>query len=316
MDQSQLLAAGGAREALGAAGWRAELELDFGLRQGKTSLLKRRHFGPLLVQRAFYPESPQVAHVYLLHPPGGIVGGDGLHLDVAVRSAASALLTTPGATKLYRSPGRPSRQTQCCRIGSGGTLEWFPQETILFSGAESTSCLTIDLETDGPNGPAQFMGWETVSVGRHGAGERFASGRYVSKIRLHADGEPLLLERLVIEGGAPFLQAPWGLRGAPISGSFIATALGPVNHHLGELVETCREWTAAQVVDCPGEWRGVSALNTPRGYGGPASGLGLFVGRYLGASVERARAWMIGLWRILRPVLLGREACVPRIWAT
>ena len=85
-----------------AGGWRAELSLGFtaepvvdGPRDGApaaplTRLTTRAHRGPLVVQRPFYPEGPGVPHVYLLHPPGGIVGGDSLRVEVSVGHRPSA----------------------------------------------------------------------------------------------------------------------------------------------------------------------------------------------------------------------------------
>ena len=76
--------------------WRAELALDYRLQDGRT-VLARRHRGPLQVQKALYPEGQGLCHTLLIHPPGGIAGGDSLSIDVAVQSGAQALITTPGA---------------------------------------------------------------------------------------------------------------------------------------------------------------------------------------------------------------------------
>jgi len=79
-------------------GWHAALELGFAAASGATRLARRKHRGPLVVQRPFLPEGPGVAHVYVLHPPGGLVGGDELTLDVEVDAGAHALVTTPAAS--------------------------------------------------------------------------------------------------------------------------------------------------------------------------------------------------------------------------
>src|SRR5262245_10241542 len=95
----------------GRAGWEASLDLKFAARGARTVLARRASVGPLVVQRPFYPEGG-VAHVYLVHPPGGVVGGDQLRLSVLAEEGAHALLTTPAATKFYRSDGRVARQRQ------------------------------------------------------------------------------------------------------------------------------------------------------------------------------------------------------------
>ena len=85
-------------------GWIAKLELNFSVSRSKTFLSKRKHIGPLTVQQPFYPEEG-LCHLYLLHPPGGVVGGDQLSIVVKTDSDSGALITTPGATKIYRSNG-------------------------------------------------------------------------------------------------------------------------------------------------------------------------------------------------------------------
>lgn len=112
-------------------GWLADIALRYELKRGKTCLTEKRHLGPLMVQRPFYPEQG-VAHTYLLHPPGGVVGGDTLSININVQPYAHALLTTPGATKFYRSAGGTASQTQTLTVAQEGFLEWLPQENIFF----------------------------------------------------------------------------------------------------------------------------------------------------------------------------------------
>src|SRR5690606_30424398 len=112
-------------------GWRAELALRFELRGPRTVLAGRRHYGPLRVQRPFYPEGAP-CHTYVLHPPGGVVGGDRLHMDIRLEPGSHALLTMPGATKFYRSAGATSLLQQHFHVGEDAVLEWLPQDNILF----------------------------------------------------------------------------------------------------------------------------------------------------------------------------------------
>ena len=115
-----------------AQGWPAELHLGFARDAARTALVERRHLGPLRVQRPFYPEGEGVCHVYLLHPPGGLVAGDDLQVSARVEPGAHALLTTPAAAKLYRSRAAsgPARQVQRFEVQGDGILEWLPQESI------------------------------------------------------------------------------------------------------------------------------------------------------------------------------------------
>ncbi len=115
-------------------GWRAELRLGFARSGERTVLAERRHVGPLQVQRPFYPEGGRFCHVYVLHPPGGVVGGDELRLDVDVAGHAHALVTTPAAGKFYRSRGPRALQLQILRVAPHASLEWFHWRTSSTTG--------------------------------------------------------------------------------------------------------------------------------------------------------------------------------------
>src|SRR5690606_10316372 len=119
------------------SGWRARLDMILAKKAGKTVLEHVSHEGPLRIQRPFYPEGERVCHLYLLHPPGGMVIGDALNVCVALESGAHALVTTPSAGKIYRADGslRKQRQHVELRLQPEAVLEWLPQETILFNGA-------------------------------------------------------------------------------------------------------------------------------------------------------------------------------------
>src|SRR2546423_14099799 len=116
-----------------AASWKARLSLSFARDGNRSVLAERSHEGPLVVQKPLYPEGDAVCHAIVVHPPGGIAGGDELRLDVSAAAGAHALLTTPGAGKWYRSAGAQAKQLLSFSLQ--GTLEWLPRETIVFDGA-------------------------------------------------------------------------------------------------------------------------------------------------------------------------------------
>jgi urease accessory protein len=274
------------------AGWSAELQLGFVSRAGRTVLERRSHRGPLVVQRPFCPEGPGLPHVYLLHPPGGLVAGDTLVTEARLGVGAQVLLTTPAATKVYRSrPGSaPSRQRQAWLVEAGASLEWLPQETIVFDGAQ------VHLETVAHlSGDARFIGWEILCFGRPAGGERFVRGGCRQRLELWRDGRPLCLERMQLQAGAPVWQAAWGLRGQPVVGTLLASPPA------GAPVEELRARCAALP---PGDLAAVTQLD------------GLLLARYLGPSAERCRGLFVQLWSLLRPALLGRPATCPRVWST
>lgn len=270
-----------------SAGWSAKLELAFELRGRRTVLAAKHQRGPLTVQRPFYPEEG-VCHMYLLHPPGGVVGGDSLEIDVHLRQQAHTLLTTPGAAKFYRSSGAEAVQNQRLCVDSGGVLEWFPRESILFPGARLRNHTRIELSDD-----ALFIGWEIQSLGRPAIGERFASGHADFGFSVFRAGRPLLLERLRIRAETD-LDGLGGLRGYPIGGTFVASGAGvqdleAARERLGSTGETLCAMTLLE---------------------------DLLVARCLARSVEPVHRIFLPLWGILRPRLVGRDACPPRIWAT
>ena len=280
---------------VGNVGWKAALHLGFAAENGATRLARRAHRGPLAVQRPFVPEGPGVCHVYLLHPPGGLVGGDELAVDVDVDADAHALVTTPAAGKVYRTNGAPVRQTQRLRVADGGTLEWMPQEAILYDGARATLETRVDL---GRN--ARFFGIDAVSFGLPARRAPFARGRCRQTFELRRDGRPLLIERGLYDAQDEVGTARWGLGGACVL-AFAAAAPAPG----AEVVDAVRARAAAAP---EGDLGAVTVVGAGDG--------GVLVARYLGRNAEHARAFLQDTWRLVRPALLGREAVSPRVWAT
>jgi len=285
-------------------GWRAQLHLSFAAdAQGTTRLVDRRHQGPLVVQRAFYPEGAAVPHVYVLHPPGGVVGGDELHLRVTCGPGAHALLTTPAATKAYRTAGPASAIRQTFTVAAGGWLEWLPQETILHDGTDVTLSTEVHLH-DG----AGFVGSEILCFGLPARGETFATGRCRQRIDIwrhggddSAAGAPVLLERASFDAADAVHEAAWGLAGARVTG-MLAIVPAPSDT---EALERARA-RATEAGRIAGDSAAVTML-----HGGAA-----LIARYGGGSAERAREFLQGVWRDLRPLAVGRLAVAPRVWAT
>jgi urease accessory protein len=276
-------------------GWQAELELEFWARDGRSVLVRRRQFGPLLVQRPFYPEGERTAHVYVLHPPGGVVGGDELHLRVTANPGTHALLTTPSAAKLYRSTAKVAKVVNTLCVHDGAIVEWLPAETLAFDGARVDLSTRVELARGGV-----FVGWEVIGLGRPAAGERFVTGNLSQRFEIWRGGgrtgtdEPLFIERARYAANAPALHEPWGLGNAPVSGVLVAL---------------------------PAD---ASALDAVRG-AAPAEPSSIFsatliedalVVRVLTSGTEAARACLEAAWRALRPMVVGRPACPPRIWKT
>ena len=279
--------------------WQAKLALRFAERDGGTILAASRNAGPLRIRKALFPEGPALCHAIVLHPPAGICGGDRLHIDVEVGAEAQALLTTPGAGKWYRSAGALAEQIVNLKVGRGvtegnpcgSTLEWLPQESIVFDAAQARMRTTVDLEVG-----ARYIGVETLCLGRRASGETFSRGNVQLATDIRLDGKLLWRERGRIEGCSALLDSPIGLAGFSVCSTVIAAGANVD----AETLAACRQATPVEA----GAQYGVTAM--PQ----------LFVGRYLGHSSEAARAWFVELWRALRPAYIGRDMVVPRIWNT
>ena len=124
-------------------GWHARLALDYRLEHGRC-VARAEHEGPLRILQTLYPEGDAVPHNVLVHPPGGLVGGDPLEIAVRAGPGTHALVTTPGAARFYRSLGEPA--VQCSRIVlEPARCEWLPLEAICYSGCRAENRLLLDL---------------------------------------------------------------------------------------------------------------------------------------------------------------------------
>ena len=165
--------------------WKASLALMFAHKNGRTILKSREHYGPLVVQRPFYPEGA-VCHIYLIHPPGGVVGGDKLSIEVRLQEGSHTLITTPSAGKFYRSGDLKGTQSQYLMAEKDSLLEWLPQENIFFDGCRSEIKTDIRL-----TGNAMFFGWEINCLGRPAAREKFKQGTITQRINMYRDDRPI-----------------------------------------------------------------------------------------------------------------------------
>jgi urease accessory protein len=299
--------------------WRAQLDLDFARRAHETIMVRNRHEGPLLVQKALYPERRDVCHIAVLHPPGGIAAGDTLAVRSTLGPGSRVLLTTPGAAKWYRCDapggvhgqgnggvggerggrcddgdagntggrGNGAEQNIHFSVGRDAVLEWLPRENIFFRASDISMNLDVALA-----GSANYLGWEILGFGRRAGGERWDRGRLRMRTSVRRDGRLLWLETADIDARSGFAASAVGLAGATVSGTMLV-ASGEVDD---ALLEECREVDGAARI-------GVTRVP------------GLLIARYLGNSTQDAFRWFTRLWAVLRPATLGREPCAPRVWA-
>jgi urease accessory protein len=268
-------------------GWRAALDLEFAPVGSRTVLARRSHLGPLVVQRPFYPEG-DVCHVYVVHPPGGVVGGDTLELRARVRDGAHALVTTPAATKFYRSEGRVARQSQDIALDAA-TFEWLPQETILFPDAYANIATRVRLSER-----STFIGWEIVCYGRPASGMAYASGRAHQDFELWLNDVPLMLDHLRLDGASASMQSRFGLAGHTVLGTMFAY---PADDALLELARSVSLTAGIAHLAC-------TKVD------------GVLVCRAVGPQADAVRRAFVSIWSSIRPQIAGRAATPPRIWST
>ena len=325
------------------------MELNFAVRQGRTTLAKMQFHGPLRVQRPFYPEpapaetagrapASQPCHCCLLHPPGGLVSGDDLSLEVRLGQGSHALLTAPSASKFYAADAHnvAQRQTNDLHV-SGGMLEWLPRETIVYDGARAEMRTSVELDA-----ASACIGWEMVCLGRPAAGETFTTGSVRQSLCVSREGVPLLHEVLRLEGGDALQLGACGLGGHAVSATLFAVGRGnaPGEAAKGETEQAERDLAALESCctalqdlltpardfdDVPANDSSAATDTSVHAAPVPLSALmgeragatvrgGVLLVRYLGPDMEEARNLLITAWNMLRPALTGCPPHMPRIW--
>jgi urease accessory protein len=279
--------------------WDARLSLRLERRGAFTRLVGNQHHGPLYVQKPFLPEGGGVPHIYILHPPGGLVSGDRLEIDVHAGPGASALFTTPGAARIYRArPGSQRNQLALTslHVADGAGIEWLPAETIVFPGAATR----IETQFHLASRNSRLIAWDMVSLGLPARGEGFERGSFCQRLRIDIAGRPAVIDGLVVDAGTrDVLRSPAGLSGHPVLGWCIAGPWSTPRQAggLDPVVEALRSETH-------GVTAGITVLND------------FLLLRLLADSVMTTRDHLQRAWSWIRPLLLDREAVAPRIWNT
>jgi urease accessory protein len=274
--------------------WRGHLALDY-RRDGERTIAHDLHSGPLRVLQRLYPEGPGICHHVLVHPPGGIVGGDVLELQATLGPGTHAVVTTPGATRFYRSAGAPAWQQATLTVADGARIEWLPLETIAYRGCIAENRLQLALAPG-----AEAMGWDVLALGLPASDQAFVHGRYQQHLELPG----VWLERGLIDAAdTALLDGPLGLAGRRVVATLwfaAGSALVPARREA--LVEAAREVLAGDTLAATA---GVSSTHPP-----------VVVLRVLGARVEPVMGLLVRVraaWRQLAWQLAGNP---PRIWRT
>ena len=281
--------------------WRATLSFSVASRpygDGTRSILSNaEHFGPLRLQKPLWPEGRHPVHLLLLHPPGGVAGGDQLHLLAKFEPGTQCLVTTPGAGKFYKAD-LPSQFLGSFDIDEAG-LEWLPQETILQDGAQAASDFEFRLSRG-----ARVIASEILVLGRRDYGETFSRGNFKQSISIRREG------RLIFNDAT--LWKP----------EFLHQSVSMNQHHVSALFWAARPeaWQEDEVAALESQLD-AACLDKARFDGGAICGVsqvvaGLLLIRAMGSTVEGVRRITHQAWAHLRPQIFQRQATLPRIWNT
>ena len=274
--------------------WHGHLALNYRL-AGPRTVVHDRHRGPLRILQSLYPEGDAVCHNVLVHPPGGIVGGDVLHIEAALGESTHAVITTPGATRFYRSAGATAEQTLTARMAAGARLEWLPAETICHRAALADSRLRFELAPG-----AEMIGSDVLALGLPASGEPFDAGRYTQQIELPG----IWLERgRVAAADTRLLDSPLGLAGHRVLGTLWFAAGSALDATRREaLVDAARAVLAGHELAAT---TGVTSAQRE-----------VVVLRLLAHRVEPAMALLRAVRAAWRTLGWGLAANPPRIWQT
>ena len=224
----------------------------------------------------------------MVNTGGGMAGGDHARFTFAVESGASVTLTTTAAEKIYGTPMAldavvGTRIDVGLTVAAGASLEWLPQETILFHRAQLDRQLSVTLEPD-----SRLLMAEMLVFGRLAMGETMRDGLLRDRWRIRRGGRLVLADELALSGRpTDLLDRPALGGGARASATVLLVT-----------PEAERGTDAARL-----------ALAQPNLTAGASAWNGLLVARATSPSPERLRAAIVALLASLR----GRA--LPRLWS-
>lgn len=274
--------------------WHAQLDIDYRLEAART-VARHQHTGPLRVLQSLYPEGDAVCHNVLVHPPGGLVGGDTLDVRIHASGSAHGLVTTPGATRFYRSSGELAVQRTHITLTDEARLEWLPLEAICYNQCLAENRLTLELAPK-----AELMGWDVTALGLPNANQPFVEGNFLQHIEV--PGVWLERGRLQAEDQR-LMNSPLGLAGHRCLASLFFVAGSKLTRDRRQLALD----VARNVIDA-------NPLRTTAGATSPDGQV--VVVRVLAPLVEPAMDLLRSIWTQWRHHLWSMSATPPRIWAT
>ena len=274
--------------------WHAKLDVDYRMEAGRC-VARHAHTGPLRLLQSLYPEGEHICHNVIVHPPGGLVSGDTLDLSFSAAGDTHALVTTPGATRFYRSDGAQALQRTTLKLAAGARMEWLPLETIAFNDCMAENHLTMNLAPG-----AELMGWDITAFGLPAAEKPFIAGQFCQ----HIEFPGVWLERANIRAADTLLMnSPLGLAGQRCMATLFFVSGSKLERHRRQAaLDKARELIDAHPL-CS-----TAGATSPDGQ--------VLVVRVLAPVVEPAMSLLKQVWRTWRSHLWRAAADNPRIWST
>lgn len=170
------------------------LFLEYGCREHRTILRRSFFRNPLQVFQPIAIDGDRCAYTHILNPCGGLVGGDRLEIEGRLEKGTHVLLTTPSATRIYRSVEKTAIQTSNIEVGPDAVLEWIPDTVIPFAGSRFSQHLEVRLDI----GATLFL-WDAFSSGRIARGERWAFAYFKNEIHIIMSEGGKVLERYILD---------------------------------------------------------------------------------------------------------------------
>jgi urease accessory protein len=272
--------------------WIARLNLDYSL-EADRSVARFAHDGPLRILQSLYPEGDAVCHNVLVHPPSGLVGGDTLDMQVTVGAGAHGLVTTPGATRFYRSEAGLATQQVHAHVQDGARLEWLPLEALAYSGCDALNLACFTLAPT-----AELMAWDITALGLPHAQQPFEHGTF----RQHMEIPSVWLERGTIAAeDERLMNSPLGLAGQRCMATLVFSAGSAI---AADRAEAALEAARAAIAASP--LRQQAGVTQPHPQ--------VIVLRVLAPVVEPAMQLLRPVWAAWRKTLWELPGTVPRLW--
>jgi urease accessory protein len=172
------------------------LRLQFARSGARTILAKSRFTLPL---QALTPLTLDdgTAYLMLLNPTGGVLGGDHLVTEIVQEAGTRVCLTTPSATRIYRTSGRPALLETTIQLEEGATLEYLPDHVIPHDRSALRQALRLEMAAG-----SRAILLDSMASGRVAHGERWSFTEMDSRTEVFLCGKPAFLNRTRIDPAA------------------------------------------------------------------------------------------------------------------